>query len=374
MKTKSAMAGLRPPGYRSAQALRRRRRRRLTVLTVVVSLVGVGAVGLAVAAVATRGAGATRDAEGTAAPVAAPRGMLVLALRGEHPLAAVIAALGSSAPAAVAVPHDMTFTVPGQGEATVAEAAALDGTSFRVAVSNLLGVWADHYAVMDRETLAALVDRIGGVEVELGAAPTDGEMLGRESTLLSGEQSQEYLGEGGPSLELRWELFLEGLLAAKPLALPDDFVETDDPAAAAAILEAAAGAPVQQLPVEDLGGALDRPLVRVDPEELPEFVAAAFGIEPPQPAPVIVVNGSGTPSVGQTVAERIVPVGFRVVLSQNADRFDEQRTAVIASGEEHIEEATRAQQALGVGEVQVTKVPSGVADVTIVVGKDFGSG
>jgi hypothetical protein len=69
-----------------------------------------------------------------------------------------------------------------------------------------------------------------------------------------------------------------------------------------------------------------------------------------------------------------VPEGFRVVLSQNADHFGERTTAIIASGDDHVDEATRVRQALGVGEVQVTKVPSGLADVTIVIGKDYGRG
>jgi hypothetical protein len=88
----------------------------------------------------------------------------------------------------------------------------------------------------------------------------------------------------------------------------------------------------------------------------------------------VVVNGSGAPGVGESVAARIIPAGFRVVVSQNAQRFDKRTTAIIASGDDHIDEAQRVRDALGLGQVQVTKVPSGLADVTIVVGKDYGRG
>ena len=136
----------------------------------------------------------------------------------------------------------------------------------------------------------------------------------------------------------------------------------------------AKGSAVQQVPVEDLGGDLQDPLIKADPEELPGFVSAAFGEGRGETVPVIVVNGNGEPGVGESVAAKIVPAGFRVVLSQNADRFDHETTAVIASGDEHLDAARRVQEALGVGEVQVTRVPSGLADVTIVVGKDYGRG
>lgn len=178
----------------------------------------------------------------------------------------------------------------------------------------------------------------------------------------------------GRATELRWQLVLQGLLAKRALLFPSDLLQADDATAVAAVLDDAKGSAVQQVPVEDLGGDLQDPLIKADPEELPVFVSTAFGEGLGETVPVIVVNGNGEPGVGESVAAKIVPAGFRVVLSQNADRFDHQTTAVIASGDEHVGAARRAQEALGVGEVQVTRVPSGLADVTIVVGKDYGRG
>jgi len=166
---------------------------------------------------------------------------------------------------------------------------------------------------------------------------------------------------------------LEGLVRTRPLVLPSDLAETDDAAAATATLSAARGASVQELPVRNLGTTARRPLVGPDEDRLASFVSSAFGRDD-EAVPVVVVNGSGAPGVGESVAAKVVPAGFRVVLSQNADRFDKKTTAIIASGDEHVSEAQRLRDALGIGQVQVTRVPSGLADVTIVVGKDYGRG
>ena len=87
--------------------------------------------------------------------------------------------------------------------------------------------------------------------------------------------------------------------------------------------------------------------------------------------PTIVQNGSGEPGVGEAVAASIIPAGFRVVLSQNAQSFDVATTNIFANGVDHEADANRAKAALRVGRVRVSQVPSGVGDITIVVGKDF---
>ena len=375
MMTKSPMSKLQPPGARTNRTTQRRRHRRRVVLaTIIVLALIAGAAGAATFFLASRG-----DATDTAARIEPPlprsSSLAVLAVRGDPALAAVVGSGGDQPPAVVSLPSEMTFTVPGQGDGTIDEAIALEGSSFRVAVSNLLGVWVDHFAVMDRDGLAALVDRMGGIGVELqDAFETEAETLGPGEVRLTGEQVDEYLSVHGRATELRWQLVLQGLLAKRAVLLQNDLLQTDDAAAVAAVLDDAKGSAVQQVPVEDLGGDLQDPLIKADPEELPGFVSSAFGEGLGETVPVIVVNGNGEPGVGESVAAKIVPAGFRVVLSQNADRFDHQTTAVIASGDEHVDAARRVQEALGVGEVQVTRVPSGLADVTIVVGKDYGRG
>jgi hypothetical protein len=375
MKTTSPLSNLRPPGYRSGRWTRRRRRRvRAAIVTVLVAGLLASVAGVRAAFVAARDRSSSGSTVAPPSPVIEDR-LAVIAVRGTPSLAAVIGSRGGAAPAVVALPSEMTFTVPGQGEGTIADAADLPAGSFRTAVSNLLGTWIQHYAAMNRPALGAIVDRVAGIQVDLQDTFDEGdERLGPGPARLTGDEVLRYLDIRGPHLELRWELVLEGLLRSRPALLPSDFVEVDDAATVIEIVDGVRGAPVQQLPVKDVGGDPHNPLIEPNRDALSAFVAAAFGGSPPEPVPVVVVNGSGAPGVGALVANRIVPAGFRVVLSQNAQRFDHETTAVIASGDEHVDEAALARNALGVGEVQVTKVPSGLADVTIVIGKDFGRG
>jgi hypothetical protein len=94
-----------------------------------------------------------------------------------------------------------------------------------------------------------------------------------------------------------------------------------------------------------------------------------FGI--PTPLRAEVRNGNGEPGVGQSVGTQLIPAGFRIVLSENADTFDHQTTQIIAAGTENEPAAEQASQALGVGKVIVSQVPSGLADVTVIVGHDY---
>jgi hypothetical protein len=86
---------------------------------------------------------------------------------------------------------------------------------------------------------------------------------------------------------------------------------------------------------------------------------------------VIVQNGVGAPGLGQEVAAILLPHGFRVVLSQNADVFGYEQTRVIANGDAAVADARRIRKALGVGRVRLSQVPSGIGDITIIVGEDF---
>lgn len=71
------------------------------------------------------------------------------------------------------------------------------------------------------------------------------------------------------------------------------------------------------------------------------------------------------------MARLLVPSGFRLVSSLNAPKFNVERTRIVAASEEFVDEAELAQRLLGVGDVYVVDQASLVADMSIVVGKDF---
>jgi len=83
------------------------------------------------------------------------------------------------------------------------------------------------------------------------------------------------------------------------------------------------------------------------------------------------VNGSGAPGLGTRIDGRLAPYGYSVVTSENASRFDVNRSTVVASGEGNLKAAQVAAKILGVKSVKVSDQPTSLADVTIIVGKDL---
>jgi hypothetical protein len=357
--------GLRPS--RSRRAMQERRRRAAEVAVAA----GLVVVGLTVAATQLRGRSADAEPSGPAAPGSAgghvrPSNLLALSVTGSPTaLLAVVGSGGDPDPAALVLAPGMTIVAPGQGETTTEGVQQLDGDTMRIAVSNGIGAWTSHFAVADLQRLAGAIDRFGGLSVDLPDVFSVGQrVVGPGQTTMSGSEVGAYLSSSGDDAGIRWVLILQSLLGNDGLLQPGDFLDSDDAGEAVAILDGAAGAEVEVGPTQPVGAAA----VAQQPE-FDELVHDRFGT--PEPVPTLLQNGNGVPGVGDSVASRILPAGFRIVVSNNADSFDHARTEVIASGAANEPEAVRARAALGAGSVEVSQVPSGLADVTIIVGKDF---
>lgn len=354
---------VRPSRAERTGAANRRRKIEAIVAAVLV------AVGLAFAGtqLVTKQAPPAPSPSATPTGLGEPSSLLALSVTGTaNALLAVIGSDGGRAPAAVVLPPGMTVVVPGQGDATTQQVQALPGASMRVTVSNVVGAWAAHYAVMTLDGFARTIDRAGGISVDLPDIFIVGDQaLGPGVTHMSGAQVQVLLRQRSDAAAERWAAVVQGFLAVPPPIQPSDVTETDDMATVTAQLGASAGATAQPVPTEDVGGTAS---IAAEPA-LDQLIGSLFGT--PVPVRSLIQNGNGEPGVGEAVAERIVPAGFRVVLSQNATSFDHATTQIVAIGAAHLAEAQRAKAALGVGTVAVTQVPSGLADVTIVVGRDF---
>jgi hypothetical protein len=127
--------------------------------------------------------------------------------------------------------------------------------------------------------------------------------------------------------------------------------------------------PVRQVSV---GGA---ELYATDVDEVAEFVSSTLPGVPVATdlSRVQVLNGNGSPGIGERVAQKLVGKGFRIELSGNADSFKYKETKVITYDPSLAGQAlaTKARDLLGVGEVQVSGQGQGSVDLTIIVGKDF---
>lgn len=293
---------------------------------------------------------------------------MLLALQvtgGPAPSLAVVGVPNDGEPFFMPLSTELTVVVPGQGETSAVGVAALPGDSMRVALSNMAGVWIDHFAVLSLRDLEEAVDVAGGLAVNLPAAyPTTSDVLGPGEITMSGAQVKAFLADATADSGVRWEIVLGAMLADPPELVTSGSAQTDDAEAASTVVSAARGADVLDMPTKRVTATI------VVPEypALDELLSESLGS--PMPVSAIVQNGSGEPGVGEAVAVRIIPAGFRVVLAQNAPSFDVSRTEVFANGAAHEEEARAIKAALGVGRVR-SAVSSNIGDITIVVGKDF---
>jgi len=331
--------------------------------------------GVAVVAAALYGVGRLGDAAGGGPPGplggsgrTRPSELLVLQVTGTRdPLIALVGTGTPDRPAAFfTVPFDLTLTVPGQGEVPASSVAQLGGDSIRLAVANTFGAWAKHFATMDLEGVAAAVDRTGGVRVQVpGSYVTDAGTLGPGAMRLRGDQVTSLLSVRDEGAEARWASVVQGLLREPVRLGHGDVAETDGLAGVRRVLRGARGAGLATFPTQTIGGTV---VIPVQPD-LDRAVDRHFGVRPP--IPVIVQNGVGMAGLGEQVAALLLPMGFRVVVSQNVEPFGLERTKVVANGRRAIDDARRVREALGVGRLGVSRVPSGVGDITIIVGEDF---
>ena len=111
-----------------------------------------------------------------------------------------------------------------------------------------------------------------------------------------------------------------------------------------------------------------------DQEAVAALVDQRFGSEanPANNVRLVLLNGNGIPGIGAEVARILVPEGFRVVESGNAKSFDMPQTLIISASEEDLPQARKARLLLGVGKLLLGEHPTGLGDVTIVIGEDFG--
>jgi hypothetical protein len=341
-----------------------RRRRAAALLAAVVTV----AAGVYVVSRLGDAAGGGPVGSDRGAGSATPSELLVLQVVGtDDPLLALVGArVDDRSPAFFSIPFDLSLTVPGQGDVVAPVVAGLGAETVRIAVSNTFGAWAEHVAVLDLEGLAGVVDRAGGLRVRVpGFYVTDSGNLGPGFDRLSGEQVGTLLQlevEGG---EARWASVVQALLQ-RPIRLDEgDLAESDGLTGVRRVLRGARGAAVAAFPTTSVAGSVTVPLQ----PDLDRAVAQRFGFG--TPVPVIVQNGSGAPGLGQEVAAVLLPLGFRVVISQNANEFGYERTRVIANSDGALADARTIRRALGVGRVGVSQVPSGLGDITIIVGEDF---
>ena len=267
-------------------------------------------------------------------------------------LPAVVGSTGFGTTGALVIPPSVMVVIPGQGESTVSDAMQLEPRPAATAISNLLGVWIDDTATLEAAEVAEVADGTGGVEI------------GRDA--VRGTEVSSMLDEPDPGNVAALQIVLKALATAGASWNESNLSESHNGGHVTEALSALSGSNVVTLQADEVASGV----VRSSPEQVSQALVETFGGPAAEATPVIVLNGNGVPGIGEGVAERLIPGGFRVAVSQNASEFDHAETLIVVGSPDDVGLAERVRDLLGVGSVSVS-VDSGIAPVTVVVGEDF---
>ncbi|MBW3561760.1 MAG: LCP family protein [Actinobacteria bacterium] len=403
----------RSSGRRRSLRRSRRRRRLLRTVGLVVLLAGLAALGIWGATLLPLdlgGGGGAAGGDGADAP--APTSTLVFVTFDEQrtpPAASLVFVLEADREPAqgtvLFVPTTTVADIPGHGLDQLGRAYAFgDAPLLLSTLDNLLGVHFDGVVTISASGWASVFERIGGLTVDvpsrLVATDEDGTSRVRfepGTQHLDGPRLAEYLTfeEGAGDLDrlARASRVIEALfaeLAADPASMdqlfsggapmfdtpvPDDELRSVLAAAVAAAERDALGSLI--LPVTPVGSGEDGSL-RIERERADALIADRFADSIPSSAGqagrrLQILNGNGEPGIGQDVAELLVPAGFVVRLTDNANSFDHDTTRIIVYDDApaQLALARDVQRLLGVGQIEISRTPQSVVDITIVVGQDF---
>lgn len=328
---------------------------------------------------------------------------------GQAAEAATLLAVDDAGATVVLLPTGTLVDVPGIGLDRLALAGQYGGPRLvQGSVENLLGIAVDHVATVDGRGLGEWLDRLGGLELDvaepLRGPGSDGEPVRLEpgTQTLDGSELARYASFVGDEDELsvigRQRTMLAALLQAadSPQARAalteggDDGtwpLDTDAGAgwmerllARASEAQANDAVRFRLLPVEAVSGdgPDGRPTYRADADETRELTQQHLAASVPDEAAggarrVQVLNGVGTPGIGQAVEQRLGGGRTRIVASGNTPSFDAETTRIVVYDDSDRSRSTAewVHQQLGVGTIQVSRQPQSVVDVTIVVGADF---
>lgn len=304
--------------------------------------------------------------------------------------------------AAVLLPPQVLVTVAGTGSLPLGRATATvpaEGT--RGALSDLMGVTVDGSWLLDQPVLAKLVDAVGGVPVDVDVQVVQGTsaVLSPGPQDLTGAQAVTFLtylapGEQEQARLARLQEVLDGLVSRLPAeselvavlrGLGQGSSPTPEVPQLAAFLAGLADADeagqlqYDVLPVVDLDPGGEVTAFRADTAATRALVDRLLASSVPPGVReggnrVLVLNGVGTPGLGDAVRAKLVPAGFVFVGSRNAPDFGYATTQVLVPA------ATAEGQALGERVAKALGLPSApvgtqefgtVADVVVVVGADF---
>lgn len=224
----------------------------------------------------------------------------------------------------LSIPENTFVEVPGHGFERIAEALTLGTQTTVNTVSNFLGLKIDEYVEIDYRLF------------------------------------EEMIGKG--DLEEVFDKAEETSLSPIELARLSEEIREVEPV----------NVNVVPLPVKPITVGTET-YYEAKKDEVAHLVKVFWGVEKvrgEEAVRVIVLNGCGVPGVAGKVAERLINQGYKVVDTKNADSFDYEKTQIIVyTGDKTA--AREIKNLLGVGVLINREMEQDVADIGLVVGKDY---
>lgn len=280
------------------------------------------------------------------------------------------------------IPSATQLDVPALGVATLG-AMAVDDNGARLAnsVENVIGVGVGKTIVLDDAGLTAVIGPAAPLPVTLNG-PVD--IVAPELKFPAGAQevsaAQATQLLAGPQAvnELDRLVTVSAVLDGWMTRLKDSGVDRRTEALQAdfgPVVETARAPEYRTdtLPVDSIA-ITDGERFSVREPELTGYVTRAFpksrlGAGRARPR-VEVFNGTGFLGVAQAVADKVVPAGGKITLTENLPGFGEQTTQIVYYKDRWRASAQRLLQAMGCGSLRHATKDLGISDVTIVVGAD----
>ena len=302
----------------------------------------------------------------------------------------LLAASDEAGDRAVLFHPSLLVTLPGFGENLLSNAVRFDEDDLLgIAVANLMGIRIDEVIVWTEDDIAEAIESTIVIDLPQPLIVADGTAqvviagkgpIGRDGPSIARLLTDQGLGTELDLLQRQgavWEALL-GQLASDDVTV-ERLVGGQGSAARASLVGTATGEPVLTVvPATRIEPTGDEERYQLDGVDAAQFVSQHLQYLQLAPEPRIrieVLNGNGLIGTTRPVAALLVRAGFRVVVTDNADRSDFESTLVIAQGRDFQQAALDAREILGIGEVSVEILqPSGVVDLTIIVGQDLPAG
>lgn len=330
---------------------------------------------------------------------------ILLQVKGSDGVAIASALLAHDAPSGagsvVLVPPQVLVTVPGSGSTFFGRALKTGSVKgSRNALEDLMGVTIDGSWVLDVAAFRRLVDQEGGVRITVDVPVVQGRnvLIQAGTDRLNGTQALQFAtylapGEQEQTRLARLQTVLDGIVTTLPSdvqTLLTSLGAGSQTTVAVPILadvltglksdDAASNLQYRSLPVIKVEAGNDEIRFRVDAEATLTLVDELLAQSVPPGARsngnrVLVLNGVGTPGLGEQVRSKLLPAGFVFIGSRNANSFNQCCTQVLVKDPtaEGTTLGNRVARALGVplSSVKSSDQIGTIADVVVIVGKDF---